>query len=331
MYACWTECEEPNAIGVFVNVTDNWYDSNMCDELAVCNDTVGSYDCACDWGFEGDGFNCTDFDECNSTDANMCHDDAECENEFGGYNCTCSVGYFGDGFNCTDIDECLEEDSCHAEATCNNTIGSYECMCNDGFFGDGFLECMDSDECGEEDSAMFVTMKDEVNVWGYPIPFYNESDPLFLDNDCHEEAMCSNSYGSYNCTCNEGFRGDGFNCSDIDECVEGTDECHEDAWCNNTYGSYECYCNDGFYGDGFECIDSDECGEQDEAGEYMNITDHLYMSHNCSEFGYCTNTIGSYNFTCNDGLFGTGMCCMNSDECILPSRTTQSTPRRLTT
>ena len=33
------------------------------------------------------------------------------------------------------------------------------------------------------------------------------------DNLCHQNATCVNLIGSYNCTCNEGFIGDGINCN----------------------------------------------------------------------------------------------------------------------
>ena len=33
--------------------------SNPCHANATCNNTVGSYMCACDPGYSGDGFNCT--------------------------------------------------------------------------------------------------------------------------------------------------------------------------------------------------------------------------------------------------------------------------------
>ena len=32
------------------------------------------------------------------------------------------------------------------------------------------------------------------------------------ENDCHDYANCTNTVGSYNCTCNEGFEGNGINC-----------------------------------------------------------------------------------------------------------------------
>ena len=88
-------------------------------------------------------------------------------------------------------------------------------------------------------------------------------DHYFDDHLCSVEATCANTFGSYNCTCNEGWRGDGFNCTDIDECLE-EDPCDMNGWCNNTLGSFECYCNEGYYGDGFACADSDECGFADQ-------------------------------------------------------------------
>ena len=31
--------------------------------------------------------------------------------------------------------------------------------------------------------------------------------------ECHDNATCTNTDGSYECACNNGFSGDGFNCT----------------------------------------------------------------------------------------------------------------------
>ncbi|XP_044181237.1 uncharacterized protein LOC114975424 [Acropora millepora] len=68
-------------------------------------------------------------------------------------------------------------------------------------------------------------------------------------NECHQNASCHNTKGSYNCTCKDGFEGDGKNCTDIDECSIAN-KCHRNATCHNTKGSYYCICKNGFKGDG---------------------------------------------------------------------------------
>ena len=35
-------------------------------------------------------------------------------------------------------------------------------------------------------------------------------------NDCHVNATCNNTEGSYNCSCKNGFTGDGFTCKGED-------------------------------------------------------------------------------------------------------------------
>ena len=51
----------------------------------------------------------------------------------------------------------------------------------------------------------------------------------------------------------------GFDCLDINECVNGTHECDMNANCTNIDGGHNCTCLEGFYGTGDVCIDSDEC------------------------------------------------------------------------
>ena len=61
--------------------------------LATCNNTIGSYTCACTAvGYEGDGFNCTDIDECFAV---PCDVNAACNNTEGSFICTCDIGWEG--------------------------------------------------------------------------------------------------------------------------------------------------------------------------------------------------------------------------------------------
>ena len=96
---------------------------------------------------------------------------------------------------------------------------------------------------------------------------------------CDANASCANTPGSFDCTCNAGFAGDGVTCDDIDECTEGTDNCDAVASCTNTVGSFECACPAGYVGDGVTCDDIDEC---------------LEGLDNCDEAAVWTNTPGSF-------------------------------------
>ena len=66
---------------------------------------------------------------------------------------------------------------------------------------------------------------------------------------------------SFECTCNEGYTGNGSFCTDIDECDNSTtlkSICQENANCTNTLGSYTCTCNAGFIAlDDFDKIEND--------------------------------------------------------------------------
>ena len=79
--------------------------------------------------------------------------------------------------------------------------------------------------------------------------------------------MCQDTNGSFICSCNSGFSGNGFTCSskllfyhisypfithaDINEC--DSTPCDVNAMCQNTNGSFVCACNSGFSGNGFTC------------------------------------------------------------------------------
>lgn len=136
-------------------------------------------------------------------------------------------------------------------------------------------------------------------------PNANECEGEGGDNDCDANATCTDEREGFTCECNEGFTGDGVECTDFNECIgEGEgNNCHPDANCTNVPSSFECACKDGFFGDGLTCTDYDECaGEGD--------------GNNCDGNASCTNLPGTFVCACNAGYAGDGVTCLDEDECI---------------
>lgn len=111
---------------------------------------------------------------------------------------------------------------------------------------------------------------------------------------CDTQATCTNTIGSYQCSCNPGFYGNGQTCLENDECTENTHDCHANASCTNTYGHFYCECYPGFFGSGRNCTDVNEC--QDGSNEcHLNAT--------------CYNSVGNYSCECDIGFSGNGFHC----------------------
>jgi hypothetical protein len=75
---------------------------------------------------------------------------------------------------------------------------------------------------------------------------------LHACDKCKEHAHCGVD-GS--CECDPGYEGDGFTCTDVDECMTGIHECLETARCVNSIGGYLCECVGGLVGDGHTSCD----------------------------------------------------------------------------
>ena len=105
----------------------------------------------------------------------------------------------------------------------NGACLNSQCHCNDGYGGKG---------CDMPDDNEYKYRP--CDVFGY----------------------CTNTLGSYFCSCREGYTGDGHTCTDIDECANPAlaSKCVENAECCNLPAHFVCKCREGFEGDGeVEC------------------------------------------------------------------------------
>ncbi|XP_043966032.1 nidogen-2 isoform X7 [Gambusia affinis] len=120
--------------------------------------------------------------------------------------------------------------------------------------------------------------------------------PCYAGNhDCDTTALCIPLEGqAFRCQCATGYRGDGQNCYDIDECAEGLSSCGDYSQCLNLPGTHRCQCLSGFELD-FEsrtCVDIDEC-----------------ISSPCHISARCANAQGSFQCQCLPGFYGDGFHC----------------------
>ncbi|XP_029073540.1 adhesion G protein-coupled receptor E1 isoform X2 [Monodon monoceros] len=106
---------------------DECADPRTCPEHSTCHNSLGSYSCACNPGFEssrgkmsfqGLGETCEDVDEC-SRNSTLCGPSSVCTNNLGKYSCSCLPGFFSpdlwspekpEAFKCTGVPFKCKED-----------------------------------------------------------------------------------------------------------------------------------------------------------------------------------------------------------------------------
>ncbi|KNC24941.1 hypothetical protein FF38_08702, partial [Lucilia cuprina] len=141
--------------------TDNGGCSHLCDPEKGCTCPLG-------WTLGADGKTCEDIDECLDQNGYCLH---KCHNTLGSFECrcpdgskpahgedacpiTCPAGFTfsrDDPSKCEDIDECSLPGVCQYD--CRNTNGSYECLCPRGYRLENGRECVDIDECLENNGG----------------------------------------------------------------------------------------------------------------------------------------------------------------------------------
>ncbi|XP_042638698.1 adhesion G protein-coupled receptor E1 [Orycteropus afer afer] len=137
---------------------------------------------------------------------------------------------------------------------------------------------------------------------------------------CPPYSTCTNTWGSYYCTCKRGFlpsrgqmnfRDPGVECKDVDECSQTPPRCGPHSVCRNLPGRYHCSCLSGFSlptgntwipakANSSTCSDINEC---------LNINA-------CPENSACVNSVGSYSCHCHDGFILKNSTCEDINECL---------------
>merc|ERR1719457_490162 len=180
----------------------------------TCINTLGSFRCACDHGYEPSRSKqaCLDVNECVRTPSPCSFD---CRNTMGGYQCVCPAGYQldRDGSSCVDLDECATKQH-NCQYLCINTVGSFKCECPHGFVQEG-QQCVDKNECMDTPGI------------------------------CGGRGICRNDPGGYQCGCSSGLMKTRGGCGDVDECSLGRGSCS--FGCQNQYGGFACGCPNGAF------------------------------------------------------------------------------------
>jgi hypothetical protein len=227
--------------------------------------------------------------------------------------CDCPEAWTGE-FCTEDLNGCSQI-NCFPGTQCSDVVApqaGHMCSpCPSGFLQE-LEKCADIDECSRQDT-----------------------------NDCQQS--CTNTFGSYECTCIVGYEPDPSDmttCIDVDECATRTDGCEQ--ICTNTDGSYTCSCMPGFTlnPDRTTCTAQTMCPETNECSDMCTLADDGTQQCSCSR-GYelvndticqdtnecidtmlceqvCNNTEGSFSCSCNAGytIDPDGRSCNDIDECV---------------
>uniref|UniRef100_A0AAQ6A9T9 Nidogen 2a (osteonidogen) n=1 Tax=Amphiprion ocellaris TaxID=80972 RepID=A0AAQ6A9T9_AMPOC len=165
-------------------------------------------------------------------------------------------------------------------------------------------------------------------------------------HDCDTTALCIPLEGqAFQCQCATGYRGDGRNCYDIDECAEGVTTCGAHAQCVNLPGSHRCQCQTGYdFGfDGRTCVGRLHLSKINSVERQMERWHNVFVALECVEdvsklqckhvYVYasvcsdvdecssspchvnarCINELGSFQCQCQTGFYGDGFSCSQQE------------------
>jgi hypothetical protein len=247
--------EEPNEVDEEAPSCDV---VNNCHRFANCefDQSTYRYECVCGPGYDGSGIDCIET-EASCAQEDICDIHANCI-----YNstlrksvCVCQEGYEGSGKSCQPISECKQDSECGYHSNCNQGV----CECNQGYERDNTDLCVPVGSCNgvycAENAYCRFDSQRKINFCycpdGYSGDGVNECKstppPCNIRNNCGLYASCVPNYltSNYECTCHDGYIGDGFVCVLDQNCNNNPHFCDVNAECLPTASGYKCICNQG--------------------------------------------------------------------------------------
>lgn len=116
----------PDKQGLCKDIDECTTDRHTCGAEQTCYNTRGSFTCQCPTGYNRNGDQCVDINEC-SIFSYVCQ--YQCINNLGRYSCECPEGYQLQGARmCQDINECEKgTHNCQEDEMCWNYFGGFRC------------------------------------------------------------------------------------------------------------------------------------------------------------------------------------------------------------
>ncbi|KAL5241702.1 hypothetical protein ACI65C_009112 [Semiaphis heraclei] len=250
----------------------------VCHRDSLCTNYPGTYACACNEGFIGDGLRCLPLHprcrlEGQRYIGHGCPVQKTCTQDL----CQCLSSYVDVGEYCAPYDDittiepessitessisCAEINTCHAHAQCNfiSSQQRHKCQCNPGYEGDGYECSIIEQSCSKS-------------------------------NICDMHASCQMIEGHSICVCNSGYEGDGIICTPTGECVADSN-CGPNEMCmyNETSYIYSCKCLEGYQ-------------------KLENKCQRSRCSYECHRYANCVQgERNNYACRCNNGYRGNGV------------------------
>eukprot|EP00547_Thalassionema_nitzschioides_P001901 CAMPEP_0194200178 /NCGR_PEP_ID=MMETSP0156-20130528/895_1 /TAXON_ID=33649 /ORGANISM="Thalassionema nitzschioides, Strain L26-B" /LENGTH=929 /DNA_ID=CAMNT_0038925145 /DNA_START=54 /DNA_END=2843 /DNA_ORIENTATION=+ len=199
------------------------------------------------------------------------------------YQCRCKEGYQGDGWRCHDVNECIGGDwpcpsiedggFCVDKDPNDQEFPRYKCGCRSGF--ESWLDGEHGARiCIPEGTASIYIDDPSTQPSSTPVPTVSQvpSPPPSITGGCNlcpSQSLCVETSpwapdafesdqddGKWiRCKCQEGYSGDGFRCTDVNECLLENPPCpskEEGGYCvdrdpnDSQFPLYECGCLAGF-------------------------------------------------------------------------------------